>query len=87
MYVHTVWYLKLKVDSVKPGSVLFRLLNIVLALCTGLYLCIGNFSIFINWYWSVLTGYVSCIKDFKNFAVSVAFSFTFAVWLTWHIGR
>lgn len=42
--------LKFKVDSVKPDSVLFRLLNIVLALCTGLYLCIGKFSIFINKY-------------------------------------
>lgn len=45
--------LKFKVDSVKPDSVLFRLLNIVLALCTGLYLCIGKFSILlsIDLYW------------------------------------
>lgn len=42
--------LKFEVDSVKPDSVLLRLLNIVLALCTGRYLCIGKFPIFINKY-------------------------------------
>lgn len=36
--------LKFKVDSVKPGSVLSRLLNIVLALCAGLSLRVGKFS-------------------------------------------
>lgn len=45
--------LKFEVDSVKPSSVLFRLLNIVLASRAGLYLCIGKVSIFINKYWSV----------------------------------
>lgn len=42
--------LKFEVDSVKPSSVLFRLLNIVLASRAGLYLCIGKVSIFINKY-------------------------------------
>lgn len=65
-------------DSVKPGSVLFRLLNIVLALCTGLYLCIGEFSIFLISPDSVINLVMFlALRIKKKSAVSVDFFFKF----------
>lgn len=65
-------------DSVKPGSVLFRLLNIVLALCTGLYLCIGEFSILLISTDSVinLVMFLALRIKKKKSAVSVDFFFS-----------